>query len=82
MKIIYPSMANIILQIPNKIGKITTWVLCVFMIFNIGVTIVTTYRWSQRVEGNPADNVFEKFIDEHFPNERMEKIFANMNFDS
>ncbi len=81
MKIIYPSMANIILQIPNKIGKIVTWILCIFMIFNVAVTIVTTYRWSQRVGGNPADNVFEKFIDERFPNERMEKIFANMKFD-
>lgn len=80
MKIIYPSMANIILQIPNKIGKVITWVLCVFMIFNIAVTIVSTYRWSQRVAGNPADNIFEKFIDERFPDERMEKIFANMKF--
>lgn len=81
IKNIYPRMAKWILKIPNKAGKIVTWVLVVFMVFNSVVTMVTMTRWTQRIKGHEASNGFERLIDERFPNERMEKIFANMEFD-
>lgn len=81
IKNIYPRMAKWILKIPNQTGKIVTWVLVVFMVFNSVVTMVTMTRWTQRIKGHEASNGFERLIDERFPNERMEKIFANMEFD-
>ena len=74
-------MAKWILKIPNQTGKIVTWVLVVFMVINSVVTMVTMTRWTQRIKGHEASNGFERLIDERFPNERMEKIFANMEFD-
>lgn len=80
IKNIYPRISGLILKIPDKIGKIATWVLTIFFIFNSFVSAVSTYRWSQRVEGIEPSNAFFEWIDERFPDERMEKIYANMRF--
>lgn len=80
IKSIYPRMAKWILKIPNKAGKIITWVLVVFFVFNAFMSSVSLYRWSQRINGYEPSNAFEEFIDERFDNERMERIYANMKF--
>ena len=81
IKNLYPRMAKWILKIPNKTGKILTWVLAALLAFNAAVTVLAIARWSARVHGEPAENVFSQFIDRRFPDERMERIFANMDFD-
>lgn len=80
IKDIYPRMAKWILKIPNKVGKPLTWVLLVFMIFNSVMTLFTSLRWTARREGIEPRNAFEAYLDEHYPDERMQKIFANAEF--
>lgn len=80
VKKIYPRMSQFILLIPNKIGKIVTWLIVAFMAVNIIVTVTAVYRWTERISGDVASNAFEEFVDRRFPNERMEHIFANMKF--
>ena len=80
VKTLYPMMAQLILKIPNRAGKILTWALTAFFVFDCVVTLITVFRWSQRVEGIAASNAFWAFIDTRFPNARMQKIFANMVF--
>lgn len=81
IKQLYPIMAEWILKIPNKIGKTLTWALLAFMIFDTVATGLTVLRWSERVmDYQPPSNALERYIDRHYPNERMEKIFANLEF--
>lgn len=80
IKDIYPRMAKWILKIPNKVGKPLTWVLLVFMVFNSVMTLFTSLRWTARREGAEPRNAFEAYLDEHYPDERMQKIFANAEF--
>ena len=80
IKNIYPRMAKWILKIPNRIGKIATWLLVVFFVFNAFMSCVSMYRWSQRLEGLAPSNSFWEWIDERFPDERMERVYANMEF--
>lgn len=80
IKYIYPLMAEWILKIPNKIGKPLTWILLIFMVFNSLATGLTVLRWAERVDNQPASNIIEEYIDIHYPNEKMEKIFANLEF--
>lgn len=80
IKDLYPRMSKWILKVPNKAGKAATIAFTVFFAVNIAVTCVSVYRWTDRIAGNPADSGFWEFVDERFPNERMEKIFANMVF--
>ena len=82
IKSIYPRVAKIILKIPDKAGKIITWALTVFMIFNAVMSLLSVWRWSERVHNVPATTIADEFFDKRFPDSRMERIFANMVFDN
>lgn len=80
IKNLYPRVAKLILKIPNKAGKIITWAVTAFLIIDVIVSGISLMRWSQRNQGIEASNSFWEFIDERFPDERMEKVYANMEF--
>ena len=80
IKSIYPWLSSLILKIPNKIGKTATIVFGVFLLLDCIISVVAVGRWSQRVNGVEATTVIEEFLDEHYPDERMERVFANMEF--
>lgn len=82
IKVVYPWMAKLILKIPNRVGKTITWTVTVFLIINIAVSMTALFRWSQRQEMIAPSNPFWEFVDERFPDERMEQIYANMEFGS
>lgn len=80
IKNIYPRMARAILKIPNRIGKTITLIMLVFFIFNGSVSAISMFRWAQRDKGIEATNAFWELIDQRFPDERMQRIYANMKF--
>lgn len=80
IKDLYPRMAKWILKIPNRAGKPLTWALTIFLVVNAAVSCVAVWRWAERVEGHPAANSFQEFIDQRFTDQRMERVFANMKF--
>lgn len=80
IKAIYPIMSEWILKLPNRVGKIATWVLVVFFVFNSFMTVASVARWTQRMDGVEPSGAFAEFLDERFPDERMERVFANMKF--
>lgn len=80
IKTIYPFMSEMILKIPNKIGKKLTIILLIFMIFDSIATGFVVLRWKDRVQGIKANNVISETIDKLYPNKRMQKIFANLTF--
>ncbi len=80
IKHIYPVMAKLILKIPNVWGKAVTWVLLVFFVFDSFMTVGALTRWSRRTEGIEPYSAVGEFFDERFPDDRMKKIFANMEF--
>ena len=80
IKDIYPRMAKWILKIPNRVGKTLTWVLLAFMVFNSVMSMLTSLRWAERRKGLAPSNAMEVYFDEHYPDERMQRIFANAQF--
>lgn len=80
IKDVYPRMAKWILKIPNKCGKILTWCFTAFFIVNALVSLAAVGRWSERVQGMAPSNALEELLDERFPDERMERIYANMKW--
>ena len=80
IKTIYPFMATWILKIPNKVGKPLTVVLLLFMVFNSTMSGITVYRWYERQHNIPSSNILETYIDQHYPDSRMERIYANLEF--
>ena len=78
VKLLYPKLSDWIEKIPRKIGVIVTWILIVFMIFNIIISGLAMNRYSVRqTENNEPKTKIDQFFDEHFPDERMERIYPN-----
>ena len=77
IKWMYPFFSGWIEKIPVLWGYILTWVLVVFMAADIAVSSMALIRYGRRSEGMQADNVIEKLLDEHFDDERMERIYPN-----
>ena len=77
IKGLYPFFSGWIEKIPVLWGYILTWVLVLFMASNIVVSSMALIRYDRRSEGMQADNVIEKLLDEHFDDERMERIYPN-----
>lgn len=82
IKSLYPRLAKLILKIPNDIGKAVTIALCIIFLFDAVVSTLAVERWSRRLDGTAPDTAYGRMMDERFPNERLERIYANMHFRS
>lgn len=78
VKAVYPWITKLILKIPRRFGKVFTWLMFIFFVFNSAVTVLSVYRWSQ--PGIESTSSFWNFIEQWFPDERMRGIFPNMKF--
>ena len=77
VKNLYPLLLRLIEKIPRKPGVVLTWVLCVFMALNMGVSALASARQADRRQGIPAQNAISRFLDEQYPDEFLEKIYPN-----
>ena len=77
MKFCYPFLSRLIEKIPLRPGKILTWILLVLMVFNMLISAAALSRYSARAEGKAPANQVEEFLDQEFPDSRMEKIYPN-----
>ena len=78
MKLLYPRLSTGIEKIPMKAGKIICTVMLVFMIFDCLLSAMALARYTERnTTGKQAQNEVESFLDEHFGDERMERIYPN-----
>ncbi len=82
LKFVYPFLSRLIERVPKRVGTWLSRLFIVFMVFNMAVSALALARYSDRAEGKPAENVFERFLDEHYPDERMEKIYPNAKMTS
>ena len=80
IKSLYPRLAQLILKLPNRFGKILTWALTLFLVFNCVMSLLAVNRWSERVHGDAPSSAVDMYFDAHFPDDRMERIYANMDF--
>lgn len=78
MRLLYPRLSDWIEKIPKKTGVILSWIMIVFMIFNIIMSGLALNRYTQRHNGEAGVHTeIGAFFDEHFPDERMERIYPN-----
>lgn len=77
MKILYPRLSALIEKIPRKPGIVITWIMIVFMIFNIIMSMLALGRYTSRQTNPQADSSVTRFLDTHFPDERMKRIYPN-----
>lgn len=81
MKWIYPFLSRLIEKLPIRAGKILCNGLLVFMIFNCLLSSLALARYTQRntqpAGEQQAVSVLDEFLDAHYTDERMERIYPN-----
>lgn len=79
LKIVYPAMSGFIEKLPMRFGKIATWAMIVFMVANILISAMAMGRYTARhTSPAPAGSAVEVFLDERFPDSRIERIYPNL----
>lgn len=77
IKLIYPLLKGLAGIVPKKAGKVAFYLLLVFLVFDIAVSVVAKSRFTARCDGIPPRNAFEQLIDRRFPDERIIRIYPN-----
>ena len=79
MKGLYPFFSKWIEKIPKKAGVLITWIFVVFMIFDLDLSGLAMMRFSvSQTEKKEAGNQIERYLDNHFPDERIKQIYPHV----
>lgn len=77
VKFIMPLTDKLISKIPLKLSHVLVTAFIVFFIFDAVMSASAALRMNEREKDLPPSNAYEEFLDREFPDERMEKIYAN-----
>ena len=73
----YPLIAKLMANLKKHILPWMTVVLTVFMAVNMGLSALALARYDARTSGIAPANRLDVFLDEHFDNARMERVYPN-----
>ena len=76
-RVVYPPLSKAIEKLPMVPGKALTWVLVAFMACNVATSCLALSRYDSRAQGLPADSAWEQYMDAHYGDARMERIYPN-----
>lgn len=77
IKLLYPKLSALIEKIPVISGKLITWIAVVFMIANIICSGLALIRYDTRSNGKVPEYAWEKWMDTHYDDGIMQKIYPN-----
>lgn len=80
IKEIYPLFNKLMARFSNKTIKIWTYIFLIIMIPNIILSALAVRREVARINHVKADSAIDRFLDEHYPNSYMKKVYPNMIF--
>ena len=78
LKSIYPRLSRVIEKIPSKVGIVLTWILFVYMLLNMTISVLAVWRQSQRAVGVESDSVINTFLDENYTDDFLKVMYPNM----
>lgn len=78
VKICYPVISGWIEKMPPLKAKVATWAVIVIMICDALLSAAVMVRYVDRNAGKEAGNVIEAFLDTHYSDELVEKVWPNM----
>lgn len=75
---IYPYLSKKIEQIPIKYGKQLTWILTVFIVFDMVISALALMRGYQRQLEVPPQTKIAVSLDKHYPDSYLAQRYQNM----
>lgn len=80
IKEIYPLFNKLLTHFSDKTIKICTYIFIIIMVPNIILSALAVRREVARINHIKADNAIDRFLDEHYPNSYLKKVYPNMIF--
>ena len=77
LKTVYPLLLKMEKYVDNKKIIIVSYLLLVFVVFDVWISCVATARQNARAEGIPPASKFDEFLDKTYPDEFLDKIYNN-----
>ena len=78
IKFVYKRINNLLVKIPEKLGKIVVSSLVVILILDIALSIMAGIRFSERQLGYAPSNIIEEFCDKHFTDDFFKNRFKTL----
>ena len=75
-----PKIMAVIRKIPLSSDTRLAYAVLIIIIFDSVLSAAILYRAKQRGNGAAPKNAFEKWLDRHFPNEKISRLYPNMTF--
>lgn len=80
LKVIYPPLSRWIEKLPKRFGTIFFNMMIVFMLINMAISCLALSRYTERHTTAVCEtekSALEDFLDRHFDDERIERIYPN-----
>lgn len=77
IKLFLPFLLKFLRSFKESQLRVVTLIVMVFMSINIIISWGAASRQDERTHNIPAKGIFDQFFDARFPDERMDKIYAN-----
>lgn len=77
LKVMCPVIDKINFQSKNIVFKLVTSVSMFFMLCNISISWTAANRQEERMKNIPAQGRMDMFLDKYYPDEVMDKVYAN-----
>lgn len=78
MKNIYPYVIKLIQKVKEKYRLVISIVIIVLLVIDIFISTIACIRYKERLDNKKASNSIEVFLDKHYPNKRLIKIYPNV----
>ncbi len=78
IKIIYPFLLEFIDNIPMHFGKSLTWLMSVFLVFDMVLSAMALIRSYERSQNIPPNSIIEQFLDKHYSDDYLQMRYQNM----
>ena len=77
LKIVYPGIQKMDTILDNKKMIICSYILMIFVIFDVVISCMATTRQTQRQQQIPPQNKVDEFLDRTYPDEFLDRIYNN-----
>jgi len=78
--LIYPALKKLLQRMHTRRWHIFCAACSAFMAFNLAVSASAIFRWRERAESLPPSNKWETYLDDTYPDARMEYVYSDMHF--
>ena len=80
ISLVIPQLIRAINRIPDKWVNVIAWCLLIFMLLNMLISASAVLRQIERNKGEEPDNSVDEFLDKHYDDDYLKKIYPNMKF--